>query len=364
METTFDINGYLDQGIRNLTGNIMKATFSNPRSAMFMLNMQRVITAAQQRRNKYETEGVHVPAFLISSITEKCNLFCHGCYARSNGICGKEDPEKQILSPFEWERIFAEAVDMGICFNILAGGEPLMRRAIITAAAKQKSMIFGIFTNGTLIGKSYTELFAKNPNLVPIISMEGFGEETNKRRGNGVYEKLRVVMQHLNARKILYGVSVTVTSGNMNTVTSESFIDSLYESGCKSIFFVEYVPVEKGTGYLALSESNKDELENIIFKIKEAYPGMIFFSFPGDEKYMGGCLAAGRGFFHINPQGEAEACPFSPYSDRNLKQHGLQEVLQSPFFKKLRQAELVGGEHTGGCVLFEREPEVKRMLGI
>ena len=89
---------------------------------------------------------------------------------------------------------------------------------------------------------------------------------------------------------------------------------------------------------------------------------MMFLSFPGDEKFMGGCLAAGRGFFHINPQGEAEACPFSPYSDRNLKEHSLLEVLRSPFFAKLREAELVGGEHTGGCALFERDDEVRKLL--
>lgn len=364
METKFDINGYLDQGIRKLIGNIIKAAFSNPRAAVYMLNMQRTVASAQKRRDKYESEGIHVPAFLISSITEKCNLFCQGCYARSNGICGTEETKKQALSPAEWERIFAEAVDMGIPFSIIAGGEPLLRRDVIKVAAEQKNMIFGIFTNGTIINRDYTELFAKNPNLVPIISMEGFGEETDKRRGNGVYEKLTSVMRQLDAGKILYGVSVTVTSENMRTVTSARFIDNLRGSGCKSVFFVEYVPVENGTEHLALSEADKDELDGIIFKIKVDYPDMIFFSFPGDEKHMGGCLAAGRGFFHINPQGEAEACPFSPYSDRNLRQHSLREVLRSPFFEKLRRAELVGGEHTGGCVLFERELEVKKMLGL
>ena len=364
MEKIININDYLNQGIGKLIGNIMKATFNNPRAAIFMLNMQRAVISAQKRREKYESDGTHVPAFLISSITEKCNLFCHGCYARSNGICGTEEPRKQALTPAEWERIFTEAVDLGIPFNILAGGEPLLRKDVIAIAAEQKNMIFGIFTNGTLIDGDYTELFARNPNLVPILSMEGFVEETDERRGKGVYEKLTSVMRRLKERRILFGASVTVTSDNMRTVTSAAFIDNLRDSGCKSIFFVEYVPVESGTGHLALSESDKNELDKIILKIKEEYSDMIFFSFPGDEKYMGGCLAAGRGFFHINPHGEAEACPFSPYSDRNLKRDGLRAALQSPFFKKLRQAELVGGEHTGGCVLFEREPEVKRMLGI
>ena len=77
---------------------------------------------------------------------------------------------------------------------------------------------------------------------------------------------------------------------------------------------------------------------------------------------MGGCLAAGRGFMHIGPEGKAEACPFSPYSDRNVVESGVKESLKSPFFKKLRDSGLVGGEHTGGCTLFEYEEDVKKLL--
>ena len=89
---------------------------------------------------------------------------------------------------------------------------------------------------------------------------------------------------------------------------------------------------------------------------------MIFLSFPGDEKHMGGCLAAGRGFFHINAYGAAEACPFSPYSDRSLREHTLLEVLDSPFFARLQQESLVGGEHDGGCALFQKRAQVQALL--
>ena len=362
METHININNYLNEGIKRLIGNIVKASLGNPRTALFMLNMQKVAANSKKKKEKYESMGIHIPAFLVSSITEECNLFCHGCYARSNGICGSGKTNKTILTPSEWESIFNEAAGAGILFNILAGGEPLVRKDVIAAAARQKKMIFPIFTNGTLIDNDYVELFFKNPNLIPVLSMEGFEQETDERRGKGIYSKIFSVMGNLKKNRILYGASVTVTSNNLTTVTSPGFITGLQELGCKLVFYVEYVPVEKGTEHLALPDRQKEELENTIARYKEKYSGMIFVSFPGDEKKMGGCLAAGRGFFHINPQGEAEACPFSPYSDRSLTSHTLIEVLQSPFFAKLRQAELVGGEHTGGCVLFERECEVKQLL--
>ena len=89
---------------------------------------------------------------------------------------------------------------------------------------------------------------------------------------------------------------------------------------------------------------------------------MVFIAFPGDEKSSGGCLAAGRGFFHINAMGGAEPCPFSPYSDVSLKNMTLKEALKSPLFQKLQENGNLEKEHIGGCVLFEQEEQVKQLL--
>lgn len=311
----------------------------------------------------YDEEGVHVPVFLISSISGDCNLVCKGCYAHTNHICGAASAvHKRELPPQKWRSIFEEAARLGINFNLLVGGEPLLRKEIIEIAAQVKDLIFPIFTNGTLLDGEYIDLFADNLNLIPILSMEGGLEETDARRGAGVYDKLMAGMGRLNARKLFYGVSFTVTSSNIRTVTSAAFIDNLFSLGCRLIFFVEYVPTDPKTVNLELNSNEVQELASILDDLRQKYKNMIILSFPGDEKEMGGCLAAGRGFFHISPSGKAEACPFSPYSDRSVADAGLKEALKSPFFEKLRNSGLVGGEHEGGCVLFEREGEVRGML--
>ena len=92
------------------------------------------------------------------------------------------------------------------------------------------------------------------------------------------------------------------------------------------------------------------------------YPNMVFVSFPGDEKTSGGCLAAGRGFFHINSHGGAEPCPFSPYSDVNVKNTSLRQALRSPLFTAWREQGVLMEEHSGGCVLFERKESVEAIL--
>ncbi len=69
----------------------------------------------------------------------------------------------------------------------------------------------------------------------------------------------------------------------------------------------------------------------------------VFVVFPGDEEQFGGCLAAGRGFVHVGPDGSLEPCPFAPYSDVSLKTTPLREALGSKLLcgdpRQPRQAE-------------------------
>ena len=89
---------------------------------------------------------------------------------------------------------------------------------------------------------------------------------------------------------------------------------------------------------------------------------MVFIAFPGDEKSSGGCVAAGRGFFHINSHGGAEPCPFSPYSDINVAQTSLREALKSRLFYQIQTQGLLKDEHAGGCTLFANREQVEAIL--
>ncbi len=366
MNNELSLDTYLNNGIKNLMTNAYKSVLSNPRESLFVFRMQKVFGKSEKKRKAYyEKENLHVPPFLISSISTDCNLACKGCYARANNICGTIEKEKKDeLTADQWKKIFQDAVQMGINFNLLAGGEPLLRKDILKAASEVKDMIFPIFTNGTVISESYLNFFSDHLNLIPILSLEGGKESTDDRRGEGVYNRVIQSMELLKGRKLFYGASITVTTANIDIVTSHSYVELLKDLGCKIIFYVEYVPTEENTKHLALDESGIAKMETNLENLRMTCNDIIFLSFPGDEKAMGGCLAAGRGFLHISPEGKAEACPFSPYSDRNVAHSGLKEALKSPFFARLRQSGLVGGEHTGGCTLFEYEEQVKNMLNV
>jgi MoaA/NifB/PqqE/SkfB family radical SAM enzyme len=262
----------------------------------------------------------------------------------------------------EWLRIFSEADDMGISFILLAGGEPMLRRDIIEAVGERQNILFPIFTNGTFVDEKYLKLFDRCRNLIPIMSIEGNQEVTDARRGSGVYERLMSNMDEFKKRGLIFGSSVTVTTENMKEVFSDAFIESLSERGCKAVIFVEYVPVTEESKELAPGYSEREYMAEEIDRLRGQYPEMVFISFPGDEKDSGGCLAAGRGFFHINSHGGAEPCPFSPYSDVNVRDKSLKEVMNSDLFTALRSGDMLADDHRGGCVLYEKREQVQALV--
>lgn len=363
MKSGFNITQYMTGAIEKLIAKALKATLKNPRESAFLLRFVAVNNNSSMKRKMFEESGTHIPPFLIASITSNCNLFCKGCYARANNACGENNSANQ-LTAVKWGNIFAQASDLGISFILLAGGEPFMRKDIIEKASEYKNIIFPIFTNGTMINDDYLKLFDKHRNLIPILSIEGNKEQTDSRRGEGTYDKLINAMDSLNKRGIFFGTSVTLTTENIDYVSSDAFVSDVYKKGGKLVLYIEYVPATPSTEHLAPTDKEREYLEKREFELHLKYDDMIILSFPGNEKKTGGCLAAGRGFFHINSSGGAEPCPFSPFSDTNLNEVTLIEALNSPLFKRLNSSELLKGSHNGGCVLFENEELVKSFLSI
>ena len=360
-EKSFDIQSYMTKGVERVVKDAVRATLKDPAESIFMASFAAASKKASATRLKHKEEGLHVPPFLIASITSNCNLHCAGCYSRQNNATKDCAPVDQMTDE-QWQEVFKEAKDLGISFILLAGGEPLLRKGVIQAAGFIKEILFPIFTNGVFISEEYFNLFDKNRNLVPIMSIEGHKEATDSRRGEGVYDKLISNMEEFKRRHLIFGNSVTVTTENFDDVLSDEFVSMLSGYGGKAIIYVEYVPVSDESKELALSEGQEEQLRARIAELREKYQEMVFISFPGDEKSSGGCVAAGRGFFHINSHGGAEPCPFSPYSDTNVREATLKGAISSRLFQVLQSTDILKDDHVGGCVLFEKRSQVEAIL--
>jgi MoaA/NifB/PqqE/SkfB family radical SAM enzyme len=356
----FDLESYLSHGVADIVRQIVSTTRDDPRETRFALHFSAAAAKAEKVRARSERQGRHVPPFLICSVTDQCNLHCAGCYAWANHICEKGDGHGQ-LPVGRWDSIFSEAHDLGISFALLAGGEPCMRTEVLKAAGTHADMLFPVFTNGTLMDETRLDLFDAHRNLVPVLSIEGDEATTNGRRGAGVHARLMQAMAELSSRRLLFGASITVTSENIEQILSADLVGDLADRGVRALVYVEYVPFDTSPD-LALDDAGRTRLARGVEQVRATDHGLLAISFPGDEAASGGCLAAGRGFCHINSHGGVEPCPFSPFSDTSLAEVTLAEALDSPLFRRLRERGLLAGEHAGGCTLFDREDEVRAAL--
>ncbi|MFZ2539617.1 MAG: radical SAM protein, partial [Oscillospiraceae bacterium] len=343
-------NGYntqLNNSINAFLNNALKVICRNPAMTKFLLKTIFWQKKAAQKRMEYEKQGIQVPPYMIISITNRCNLQCKGCYSKAQ----HRSIEKEISNE-KLRSVITQAKDLGISFVLLAGGEPLMRPDILDITNDLPEVIFPLFTNGLLITDSIITKLQNQKNVIPVISMEGFEIDTDSRRGIGVYDSIQKALEKFINYGIFYGLSFTVTRTNFETITSESFIKDLMESGCQLFFFVEYVPVQEETENIIITQQQRTELAVILDSFREKFSG-LFISFPGDEEAFGGCLSSGRGFIHVSAEGDLEPCPFAPYSDMNLKDLSLKEGLQSKLLSEIRQNHAELTETKGGCALWD-----------
>jgi MoaA/NifB/PqqE/SkfB family radical SAM enzyme len=345
-----------DEQIRDVFRDALKTVLRRPAMAGFFARTVTAQRRAARRRKTWLAKGLQVPPLLIASITGKCNLHCPGCYARRpDWAAGPE------LTIDRWRAIFTEADQLGISLIMVAGGEPLTRPEILSVTRDFPHIIFPLFTNGLLLDETLVAQLKRQHHVIPVISLEGFELETDARRGRGVYDRVRRVIGKLEGSGVFLGVSLTVSRRNFPVLTDERFFRTLYDTGCRLFIFVEFTPVDAGTEELTLTHDQKIELERRKADFKERYGGVVI-GFPGDEEQYGGCLAAGRGFVHVGPDGSLQPCPFAPFSDAGLATQSLADALRSELLSKIRDGHARLQETTGGCALWTNREWVRSLM--
>ena len=74
---------------------------------------------------------------------------------------------------------------------LYTGGEPMVRKNdLLRLCEAHPDCVFSAFTNGTLIDEKFADEMLRVKNFYPAISIEGFEEATDFRRGKGTYQLL------------------------------------------------------------------------------------------------------------------------------------------------------------------------------
>lgn len=291
--------------------------------------------------------GSVIPRLMLIDPTSACNLKCTGCWAA--------DYDKNHRLTFEkLDELITDSIKIGVRQIIFSGGEPLMmKRELLDLCRKHKQITFGAFTNGTLIDEEFADEMATLTNMNVFISIEGFEEDTDFRRGTGTYKKVLKAMQLLKQRDIGFGFSVCYHSKNFEIISSDEFLDFMQECGAWFGWLFNYIPIgsDADPDLCCKADQRAHVMQKIDSYSKRHHYVLIDFANCGHKAI--GCVAAGNDFAHINANGDLEPCAFCHYSDANINNLSLLEALQSPFFRKFRNAKPFSSNFLKPCPMMD-----------
>lgn len=295
-------------------------------------------------RKKYDC---NIPWAILLDPTSACNLHCTGCWAAEYG-------NKLNLSYDEIDSIIQQGKEMGVYMYIYTGGEPLVRKNdLIKLCEKHNDCIFLSFTNATLIDEKFADDMLRVKNFIPAISLEGNEETTDGRRGTGVYQAVIRATKLLKERKLPFGFSCCYTSANWDAITSEEYFQKMIDLGAYFTWYFHFMPTGMAsTPELMPTPEQRVEVYKRIRHARATKP-LFLLDFQNDGEYVGGCIAGGRRYLHINAKGDVDPCVFIHYSDSNIREKSLLDCLRSPLFMEYHKRQPFNENHYKPCPMLE-----------
>ena len=334
---------------RDTDNDVLKTFFTN-----FVLNANLIGWKVQEEnRKKY---NCNVPWAILLDPTSACNLHCTGCWAAEYG-------NKLNLSFDEIDDIITQGKELGIYMYIYTGGEPLVRKNdLIALCNKHSDCVFLSFTNATLIDEAFADEMLRVKNFIPAISLEGDEMTHDARRGAGAFERTERAMRILKEKKLPFGFSCCYTSQNIEKLSSAEFFDEMIDYGASFAWFFHYMPV--GNDAVPELMPNPQQREQMYHRIREFRGSKALFTldFQNDAEYVGGCIAGGRNYLHINANGDVDPCVFIHYSDSNIREKRLLDCLRSPLFMAYHDGQPFNENMLRPCPMLENPEKLRAMV--
>ncbi|MCE5201635.1 MAG: radical SAM protein [Synergistaceae bacterium] len=328
---------------------VRKTIFRN-----FLLNS--AIAGFNRRTESEKKYNCNVPWAMLIDPTSACNLNCVGCWAA-------EYDHALNMDFTTLDSIVTQGKELGTYMYLFSGGEPLMRKTdIIRLCEKHDDCTFLAFTNATLIDDDFADEMLRVKNFIPAISVEGFEEETDFRRGKGTYRAVEKAMDILKNRKLPFGISCCYTSKNIDSIGSEAFFDHMIEKGAKFAWLFTYMPIGVNAETdLMVTPEQREFMYHRIREFRKTKP-IFTMDFWNDGEYVGGCIAGGRRYLHINANGDIEPCAFIHYSDSNIHEKTLLEAYQSPLFMQYRANQPFNDNMLRPCPLLDNHGRLTEIV--
>ena len=353
---------------RQLRPFLTRLVNERPRAARAILRFVATWSQDMYRRTDNQDSGRATPCTVVIEPTDRCNLKCPGCYAKSS-CDGSDLPFEQML------QIVEQVIDMGVTLITISGGEPVLREKADRTLSRLGEMFpdqgFLVYTNGTLIDEQIAQRLGAIGNVFPAISVEGFEHQTDRRRGRGVYEQNRRVRELLAENEVMVGFSATVTRQNAEAVSSDEFVELRVAEGDLFGWFFLLQPIGRAPrADLMVTADQRAMLRDAVFRWREQKRAIFLGDFWNDGPLVGGCIAGGRYYFHIYANGDISPCVFAPVACGNIfdivegrsEYASLDDFVQHhPLFVGFRRKQQLVTDREAPCLLIDN-PELFRQL--
>lgn len=335
----------------NFANNVLDETNPNvAKKTLLNLGYEAFLRGTKTIRKNREKYNCNIPWLILFDPTTACNMHCAGCWSGTYGA-------KHNLTFEDMDKIVTQGKELGVYLYMMTGGEPLVRKNdIIRLAEKHNDVEFGIYTNSTLIDEDLCNKVIELGNIIFMLSIEGTPETNDQRRGDGHYSAVMKAMDLLKKHGIPFGTSICYTRDNIEAVTNDEFLNMIASKGARFGFYFHYMPVGNNAvvDLMPTLEQRKYMIDRIRY-IRSDECDIPFYpmDFQNDGEYVGGCIAGGRNYFHINSAGDAEPCVFIHYSNTNIKENSILEMLQSPLFMEYHKGQPFNKNHLRPCPMLE-----------
>ncbi len=320
------------------------------------------VNSYDKRVESIKKYDCNIPWAVLIDLTTACNLKCTGCWASEYGTA--KSISNEVL-----QKIITEGKELGTYVYLYTGGEPLIRKKdVIKICEDNPDCLFIAFTNGTLCDDAFADEIKRVGNLWLTFSIEGSEETTDARRGKGTYNAVVSAMARLKERGLPFGASLCCTKYNSDVIATDEYADFLIDLGVLFAWYFTFVPVgaDSTPELMSTAEQRKflyDQVRKWRFEEGKQKP-LFTIDFFNDGEYVGGCIAGGKQYFHINPNGDCEPCVFAHYSSVNINDSHMLDALKSPIFMAYRERQPFSDNMLRPCPVMDNPGAIKKMVEV
>ncbi|MBI1965392.1 MAG: radical SAM protein [Betaproteobacteria bacterium] len=314
------------------------------------------------------------PQVVSWNVTQACNLRCPHCYLGAAKRAARELSTKEGLS------LIDELAALGTELLILTGGEPLLRRDLLTLArhASGSGLMVVVGTNGTLLDAHAARALKESWVRGVGISLDSLDPEKHDafRGQKGAWNKALRAIEVCLAEGLEVALQTSVLPMNHEEVPRLAAFAR--EKGVRAFNAYFLVCTGRGEKLTDITPQQHEALLEELIAVQARHSGeedrfMVRAKCAPHVKRLvcerlrrgdispvaavmllaGAGCPAGRSYLRIGPEGDVTPCPYLPVALGNVRRQPLREIWQQPEpLQKLRRLELRG--RCGACEF--REP--------